>query len=93
MAPRHLRSDVDVESFVCHGDGKKKGYFGSCEAHLGNIFRKAYEDVASLGDSERNAALKLAEKCVNDFAVFDACPFDALVLIFGCRVERRFDSQ
>jgi hypothetical protein len=42
---------------------------GAARADLGNIFRRAYDEVAALGDHERAAALKLAEKCVDDFAI------------------------
>ena len=48
-----------------------KKRIGSQEARgtLGAIFRKPYDDVAALGEGERAAALALAEKCVDDFAI------------------------
>ena len=61
---------------------------GSIEAReaLGTVFRKAYEGVASLGAPEQAAALKLAEKCVDDFAIM------MLALLAHNGVDLRLES-
>jgi hypothetical protein len=65
---------------------KKRINSDNQRAHLGTVFRKAYDDVASLGDRERDAAIKLAEKCVDDFAI------SMLALLAHNGVEQRLES-
>jgi hypothetical protein len=65
---------------------KKRVDSEDARSRLGTIHRKPYDDIASLEDGVRVAALKLAEKCLDDFAVL------MLALLAGNGVDLRLES-